>query len=149
LAKYLNELPEKNRQEPIHMESTAMQPSNYVPMPEKGKLRAEMMAKAGIVRTKTEIQQLANWLDNYEKWYFANLQLDEWSIAQIQRLFMLQVAKLITTGALLREESRGAHNREEYPYEDERWAKFHFVQSKKGIEMRERQYEHNQVEIHA
>ena len=62
---------------------------------------------------------------------------------------MLQIAKLITTGALLREESRGAHNREDYPDEDERWAKLHIVQSKNGIEMRERQHEHHQVEIHA
>ena len=56
-----------------------------------------------------------NWLDNYDQSFLAELQLDEWSIAQVQRLFMLHAAKLVTTGALLREESRGAHNREDYP----------------------------------
>ena len=149
LAKCLNGLPEKNRQQPDHMKATAIQPSIYPPLPEKDKLRAQMMAKAGIVRTKRELQQLDNWLNSFEQPYLTELQLDEWSISKIQRLFMLQVAQLITTGALLREESRGAHNREDYPSEDERWAKRHIVQSKKGIEMRERQHEHNQVEIHA
>ena len=120
-----------------------------VPLPDKDELRVEMMMKAGIIRTFKELQQLDKWLDSYDQSFSAELQLDEWSVAQVQRLFMLHAAKLITTGALLREESRGAHNREDYPDVDERWARLHIVQSKKGIEMRERQYEHHQVEVHA
>ena len=63
--------------------------------------------------------------------------MDEWNTDMIQRLFMLQTAKLIATAAQLRTESRGAHNRQDFPEEDWRWGQLHIVQSKKGIEMRE------------
>ncbi|MER2089835.1 MAG: L-aspartate oxidase [Sporosarcina sp.] len=149
LAAYLNGLSKMNRKQPVHRDSTTRLPSIYGTLPEIDDLREEMMAKAGIIRTKTELQQLANWLERFDLPCLTDLHLDDRSIAQIQRLFMLQVAKLITTGALLRTESRGAHNREDYPDEDEQWAKLHIVQSKIGIEMRERKHEYNQVEIHA
>jgi len=149
LAKHFNKLQKKKWNEQVYMESISMCLQIYVPLPDKDELRVEMMTKAGIIRTNKELRQLDKWLDNFDQSFLAELQLDEWSIAQVQSLFMLQAAKLITTGALLREESRGAHNREDYPDEDERWAKIHIVQSKKGIELRERKYEHHQIEVHA
>lgn len=149
LAEHFNGLQKKKRNQQVHMESIATQLPIHVTLPDKEELRVEMMTKAGIIRTNKELQQLAKWLGNYDQSFLAELPLDEWSIVEVQRLFMLQAAKLITTGALLREESRGAHNREDYPEEDERWAKVHIVQSKKGIELRERKYEHHQIEVHA
>ncbi|MFJ9465729.1 L-aspartate oxidase [Viridibacillus arvi] len=118
-------------------------------LPDKEELRAKMMAYAGIIRTSSELKILQDWLSKYDEWLLNDMSLDEYSTDTLQRLFMLQVAKLITTSAQLREESRGAHNREDYPTEDERWRQIHIVQSKKGIEMRERQHEYHQVEINA
>ncbi|WP_318617423.1 L-aspartate oxidase [Sporosarcina sp. YIM B06819] len=115
-------------------------------LPDKQELREKMMTYAGIIRTSSDLEQLANWLHQYNQW---EMPLDEWDTDTIQRLFMLQTAKLITTAAQLRTESRGAHNREDFPEENQRWGHIHIVQSKKGIEMRERQHEYHQIEIYA
>ncbi|MBE1553669.1 L-aspartate oxidase [Sporosarcina limicola] len=118
-------------------------------LPEKETLRQKMMAYAGIIRTRSELEHLEIWLNDYDYGDFVDLPLDNWCIEDIQRLFMLETAKLITTAALLREESRGAHNRADFPNEDMRWGQLHIVQSKKELGMRETIDEHHQIEIHA
>ena len=115
-------------------------------LPDKQELREKMMAYAGIIRTGSELDQLANWLSQYNQW---ETSLDEWDAERIQRLFMIQTAKLIAHAAQLRTESRGAHNREDFPEEAGQWGHIHIVQSKKGIEMRERQHEYHQIEVYA
>ena len=75
--------------------------------------------------------------------------LDGCTEEEIQKIFMLQTAKLVTNAASLREESRGAHIREDFPLEDDRWKDIHIVQSKKGIEMRRRKNERHQIKSHA
>ncbi|MFJ7933504.1 L-aspartate oxidase [Sporosarcina sp. NPDC096371] len=118
-------------------------------LPAKAELQEKMMAYAGIIRTQSELEQLDNWLSGYGEGISEDLSLNEWSTDTIQLLFMLHAAKLITKAAQLRTESRGAHNREDFYEEDERWGQIHIVQSKKGIEMRERQREHHKVEVYA
>lgn len=115
-------------------------------LPKKQELREKMMAYAGIIRTGSELEQLANWLQQYDH---CEMSLDEWTTDMIQQLFMYQTAKLITQGAQCRTESRGAHNRQDFPEEDQRWRRIHIVQSKNGIEMRERQHEYHQIEVFA
>ena len=68
------------------------------------------MAYAGMIRKRSELQQLENWLNNLRPAIsIGTIRLTIGVFLKIQRLFMLQVAKVITTAALLREESRGAH----------------------------------------
>ncbi|WP_342512162.1 L-aspartate oxidase [Sporosarcina sp. FSL K6-1522] len=125
-------------------------PTRQLPLlPNQVELREKMMAYAGIVRTDADLRFLANWLRAYGESETDDMSLDDWSMDAIQSLFMLQAAKLVTNAAQLRLESRGAHQRADYPVEDERWGQVHIVQSKKGIEMRERQHEYHQVEIYA
>lgn len=118
-------------------------------LPSQDEIRFNMMKYAGIIRTSTELKELADWLDIFLHEDLSEMQLDNQSIVEIQTLFMLQTAKLITKAALLREESRGAHNRADFPAEEIRWGLVHIIQTTKGIEMRERNGEYHQIESHA
>lgn len=116
-------------------------------LPNKKLIQEKMMTYGGIIRKQSELIQLDSWLSGYDL-VGHGLDLDQYSVAEIQLLFMLRVAKLVTTGSLVRKESRGAHNRADFPVESERWGKVHIVHSQKGIEMR-RKNECNQIEVHA
>jgi len=114
-------------------------------LPNKILLRKKMMTYGGIIRKQSELVKLEKWLNQYDTEVSF---LDQFNIEDIQKLFMLQAAKLVTTGALLRKESRGAHNREDFPVESEQWGKVHIIHSQNGVEMRQKN-ECNQIEIHA
>lgn len=149
LAVHLNEQIEKIEMDVISFHPTKTSSLNTPVFPHKKEIQEKMMAYAGIIRTRTELEVLETWLSEYDHPSFIDNSLDEWSIENIQKLFMLQTAKLVVNAALLREESRGAHNREDFSVENKRWGQLHIVQSKNGTEMRERQREHTEIEIYA
>lgn len=114
-------------------------------LPEQDEIRSRMMKNAGMIRTERGLAEMENWLDQFAY----EGPLDGKSVSEIQTMFMLQTAKLIVRGALLRKESRGAHIREDYPDESEQYGNIHIIQTKKGIEMRDRHCEYDQITVHA
>lgn len=115
-------------------------------LPKKKELQEKMMAYAGIIRTESELEALHGWLSEYEKEIHS---FDQYSVDEIQVLFMLRVAKLVAQSALLRRESKGAHIREDFPDEQEQWKEIHIIQSRTGIEMRRKTNERYQIKVHA
>jgi L-aspartate oxidase len=87
-------------------------------LPEKSILQHKMMEHVGIVRNKELLEGQKNWLAQF-KVNEIN-ELDGYSIADLERIFMVMVAELITVSALERAESRGGHFRSDYPEEDDR-----------------------------
>ncbi|WP_391206361.1 L-aspartate oxidase [Psychrobacillus sp. L4] len=149
LAVHLNEQIDKNETGATSFYPLKASSLNIPVFPHKEEIQEKMMAYAGIIRTRLELELLEKWINEYDLPAFMDDSLDEWSIENIQKLFMLQTAKLVVNAALLREESRGAHNREDFSVENKRWGQLHIVQSKNGTEMRERQREHTEIEIYA
>ncbi|TQR17817.1 L-aspartate oxidase [Psychrobacillus soli] len=149
LAVHLNEQIDMNETGVTSFYPIKTSSLNIPVFPNKEEIQEKMMAYAGIIRTHSELELLKKWLSEYDYPSFMANSFDEWSIDNIQKLFMLQTAKLVVNAALLREESRGAHNRKDFSMENKRWGQLHIVQSKKGIEMRERQREHTEIEIYA
>lgn len=124
---------------------TEVPQSKKLLLPSKGEIQLHMMSQAGIIRTEEELVYLKKWLSQFDT---VSDSLDLYSREEIQVLLMLQVAKLVTNVALMREESRGAHIREDFPLEDARWKEVHIVQSIQGIEKRRQTNERHQVEVH-
>jgi L-aspartate oxidase len=87
-------------------------------LPKKSILQQKMMEHVGIVRNKELLKEQVNWLAQFK--FNEIKELDEYSIDDIERIFMVMVAELITVSALKRTESRGGHYRSDYPAEDDR-----------------------------
>ena len=70
-------------------------------LPRKEDIQMFLMSKAGIIRTQKELRELKAWLSEYDR--MDSLLLTKYSIEEVQVLFMLQTAKLVTNAALLRD----------------------------------------------
>lgn len=74
-------------------------------------IRSVMWRKVSIIRDKKELQEAENYLKSLS-WILSLNSFDE-AVCEVQN--MLSIAQLITRAALLREESRGAHFRSDFP----------------------------------
>lgn len=88
-----------------------------------------MMKRVGIVRSKELLEQQKHWLDQFH--LMDLIDLDAYSIQDLNKIFMYMTASLITEAALSRTESRGGHYRSDFPYEDENWRKKIIIQKRK------------------
>lgn len=143
IAKYMNGMKEAPSQHNYVENENGLR--KQLILPTKKEIQEKMMRYAGIIRTQSELVELSEWISQYEE---IDDCLNLYEVEEIQLLFMLQVAKLITASSLTREESRGAHHRADFPVPNEKWHEVHLVHSQKGIEKR-KLYEHNQVKVNA
>lgn len=90
-------------------------------LPDIEMLRRKMMNDAGIVRNGRQLKRHLAWLESFQIQKLLTCSLDNKSEQEIQVIFMLITAWLVTKSALLREESRGGHYRADFPYEEEFW----------------------------
>jgi succinate dehydrogenase / fumarate reductase, flavoprotein subunit len=100
------------------------------------KLTETMQANVGIVRIKAELEKALEDLESLNKEAAtvkapgASQYNPGWHEA-ISIRSMLLTAEIVTRGALMREESRGAHTRLDHPGENEEWVQYNVI-SKKG-----------------
>lgn len=94
----------------------------------RAELQAGMTDNAGVFRTKKSLEKQLKSIDNLLK-RFKNIRIDDKSKTYntdlqeaIELGHMLEFSKFIVYGALIREESRGGHYREDFPTRDD--AKF-------------------------
>jgi fumarate reductase (CoM/CoB) subunit A len=87
-----------------------------------------MTMHVGVIRSEDGLRKATQLLDKMEKTKIGNLCLGgERSlkllapVGEVENLLL--VGRLITLAAMLRTETRGAHNREDYPEFDESWSK--------------------------
>ncbi|MDQ6857932.1 MAG: fumarate reductase/succinate dehydrogenase flavoprotein subunit [Chloroflexota bacterium] len=100
-------------------------------------LQEMMQGLVGIIRTEAELQQAAGALDQLEErldrvTVEGNRQFNPgWHLALDLRS-MITISKVVTRSALLRQESRGGHTREDFPKSDPEWGKKNVVTRKRG-----------------
>ena len=102
-----------------------------------GELQDTMQSLVGIIRNKGELEQAVAKLDELEErlghaGVEGNRQFNPgWHLA-LDLHSMLTVSRACARSALLREESRGGHTRDDYPKADPEWGKKNVVTRKRG-----------------
>lgn len=121
LAHHLSSIPTPK----LHPITETYHPRPHKELPELRELQDRMMKGAGIVRTKEGLENLKQWLERFPLNLPSQYGGSAVSKEQLTLLFMLTTAKLITTSALSREESRGGHFRSDIPFEKKSWVDVH------------------------
>lgn len=122
LAKLLREIP-KSKVKGFILEREESDNTLHPIFPEKEELQHRMMANVGIVRNEINLQNQLQWLERFGISDCFNLPLENRSIEEVEKYFMLVTSWLITRSALERKESRGGHFRSDYPEENDEWVK--------------------------
>jgi len=103
-------------------------------------MQEKMMAKCGIFRNAKDLSELRDELKELEERYKKNIKLDDKSrkfnfdlIEALELGHMIDFAEIIVSGALEREESRGAHFRVDFPERnDKKWLKHTLAWKRNG-----------------
>ncbi|MDQ0214571.1 L-aspartate oxidase [Oikeobacillus pervagus] len=115
----------------------------------KTELQQSMMEHLFVVRDEQSIQEQIDWLRSHHVESFFQRSLEQLSIDKIQLVFMYMNSYLVSTSALLRKESRGAHIRADFPKEELFWKDQQIIHTVNQVEVRSCFYEHDQVRTYA
>nr|WP_081834633.1 FAD-binding protein [Geomicrobium sp. JCM 19039] len=83
-------------------------------LPDRAELQQKMSASVGVERHQDDLNEMQAYLKSFE-----SLPADNTTYSEDDHLFT--VAKLVTTAAQLRHETRGAHIRTDFPHPDPNW----------------------------
>ncbi|HEY3396926.1 MAG TPA: L-aspartate oxidase [Armatimonadota bacterium] len=105
-------------------------PAQALPEEAKTTIQRLAWAKIGIVRTKSELTEAVEQLGALG----AETRPQELAtVGELEAANMCQVAWLVATAALIREESRGAHYRSDFPDTEEAWRRHILLRQVAGV----------------
>lgn len=107
--------------------------SIQVPQTTLAELQCRMTAAVAIVRNQDQLRDMKQWLENMPS---QAIKVQKITKDQLELANLWQLARLVTESALLREESRGAHFRSDFPERDDsRWGSKQIVHSQSGTQI--------------
>jgi len=106
-------------------------------------LQNEMLKNAGIIRQSEGLSKLLERLPAYHQ--IKNFDFSKCSKQQIELTLMHLTSSLVVNAALVREESRGAHIRKEFPFQSKTWQNRWVIFEKGKMNVRDGLYEQHQA----
>lgn len=107
--------------------------SIQVPQTTLAELQRRMTAAVAIERNQDQLRNMKQWLENMPS---HAIKVQKITRDQLELANLWQLARLVTKSALLREESRGAHFRSDFPERDDRrWGSKQIVHSQSGTQI--------------
>lgn len=110
-------------------------------------LQTHMTNSLGIIRDQQTMEAFLQSLPSFED--LLTVRLDHMPTDRIERILMHAVARMMTTAALTRTESRGAHIRTDFPQMERQWGEKWILFEKNNMNVRKHKDEYNQVRQHA
>ena len=110
-------------------------------------LQCEMLLNAGIIRNSEGLTKLLKLLPTYNQ--VKIFDLSKCTKQQIELTFMNITASLVASASLMREESRGAHIRQDFPHIRQAWQNRWVVFEKGKMNVRDGLYEQDQATNYA
>ena len=104
------------RQLKHEMPALTKEPEVLIAPEERGDIAHSMSRGAGVIRTKTSLEETRNALSKLSGRSSTKPCVEAWEATNLYHL-----ALVIVTSALIREETRGSHWREDFPNESELW----------------------------
>ena len=102
------------REEPVMMSSSEM----LISPEARSEIAHAMSAGAGVIRTRGSLENTSEALERIGELRSDKPCVEAWETTNLHTL-----ATVIVSSALIREETRGSHWREDFPYESEAWMK--------------------------
>ncbi|WP_096153211.1 L-aspartate oxidase [Bacillus sp. FJAT-45066] len=122
LAEKIVELDEKEVLNPLSINEEVICNKVYsLVLPAKSEIQTMMMKHVGIVRSEEKLLQMKSWLEKYEAYWTEYTPDNLLKYEDIEIVQMLQLCYLMVDACLQREESRGAHFRDDFPDSMESW----------------------------
>lgn len=131
LAHWINTHQETSNEPEKFIEETAQSTEQIFPLPDKSTIKKRMMEYVGIVRNREGLMKQKEWLEAWNINHWLSGDLDDVPYEHLEQVFMLICSYLVTTSALERTESRGGHNRSDFPFEnDKNWLRKQIIRRK-------------------
>lgn len=131
LADYINQSKVEGKKLIRKRTNERVTPSRSL-LPDITRLKNSMMERTGIMRSGSNLKKQLDYLEGFAINQWLEADLDQLSVEELNKVFMLISSWLVTKAAMARTESRGGHLRTDYPNEDKSWEQTQIIQHKKG-----------------
>ena len=134
---------ENGKKQRNFIESPALKRDGKLTLLQAQILQNEMLQKAGIIRSSEGLTKLLKLLPTYNQ--VRNFDFSRCTKQQIELAFMHITSSLVVSASLMREESRGAHIRKDFPSKCPSWQNKWIVFEKGKMNVRDGLYEQDQA----
>ncbi|RSK25735.1 L-aspartate oxidase [Bacillus sp. HMF5848] len=128
LADYILQTPSSCKKSFMYIDEETTKPRDLSTLPSVDTIQNMMMKYVGITRSEQGLHQIIEWFESFHLSSIIHAKPEQHTKSEWQVINMITAGWLIATSALKRTESRGSHFREDYPKENNKAWRRHYIQ---------------------